>query len=97
VPHPLNEPRKDDGGALIPIEFLLVSVILVLGVVVGLANVRAALNAEWRELARAFLAQRQGHTLPGQGGSSAAVGMPNSVMGPVSTPPTAPVIDVPTP
>ena len=37
---------KDDGGALIAMEFLFVATILVLGIIVGLVSVREAIKAE---------------------------------------------------
>jgi hypothetical protein len=91
-------------GADAPIssEFLFVATILVIGVIVGLANVRAALNAELSELANAFLALSQGYTLSGQSGAgaqtdgSAAIDTPASFTGPLNTPPAIPsFIDVP--
>ena len=47
---------KDDCGALISMEFLFVATILVIGLVVGLTNVRDAIDAELSELANAILA-----------------------------------------
>jgi Flp pilus assembly pilin Flp len=45
----------DDRGALLSIEFLLVSSILVLGLVVGLATLRNALVTELTELSNSVL------------------------------------------
>jgi hypothetical protein len=94
----------DDRGAIISGEFLFVSTILIIGVIVGLANVRAALNAELTELGNAFLALSQGYTVSGQSGSSgsydgsATIDTPGLLTGPVNTPPFIPsAIDVPTP
>jgi Flp pilus assembly pilin Flp len=56
---------SDDRGALLSIEFLLVSTILVLGLVVGLATLRDALATEFTEMANAVLTLNGG-----SGGSS---------------------------
>lgn len=92
----------DDRGAIISGEFLFVSTILVIGVIVGLTNVRAALNAELTELGNAYLALSQGYTISGESGSNAsvdgsmAIDTPGLLTGPISTPPAIPsVIDVP--
>ena len=102
--HLLTRFWKDDSGAIISSEFLFVTTILVIGIIVGLSNVRAALNAELSELANAFLALSQGFTISGQSGSSASVDgsqtidTPGLVTGAINTPPAIPsVIDVPTP
>src|SRR5436190_18332420 len=91
---------RDDCGALISSEFLFVATILVIGVIIGLTNVRAALNAELSELANAFLALSQGYTISGQSGSGASVDgsetldTPGAVTGAIQTPPSFPsVID----
>jgi Flp pilus assembly pilin Flp len=63
---------KDDTGALISAEFLFVATILVIGVIVGLASVRDALNTELAELGNAILALSQGYTISGQSGCCAA-------------------------
>jgi Flp pilus assembly pilin Flp len=93
---------RDDGGALISSEFLFVATILVIGVIIGLTNVRAALNAELTELGNAFLTLSQGYAISGQSGSagttdgSQAIDTPQSMTGPVLTPPVSiSVIDVP--
>lgn len=93
---------RDDCGALISSEFLFVATILVIGVIIGLTNVRDALNAELTELGNAFLALSQGYTVSGSSGSSAsvdgsqAIDTPATLTGPVPTPPAIPsVIDVP--
>ena len=49
---------NDDRGAIIASEYLFFSTILVIGIIVGLTNVRDAINAELSELANAFLALR---------------------------------------
>jgi Flp pilus assembly pilin Flp len=101
--HLMRKLWRDDGGALISSEFLFVATILVIGVIIGLTNVRAALNAELTELGNAFLALSQGFAISGQSGSAAnvdgsqAIDTPGSLTGPVMTPPTSiSVIDVPT-
>src|SRR4051794_10565069 len=92
---------KDDCGALISMEFLFVATILVIGVIVGLANVRDAVNTELSELANAILALSQGYVLSGQSGcgaqtdGSSAVDTPSTVADPINTPPAIPsVIDL---
>src|SRR5277367_3535630 len=94
---------RDDCGALISAEFLFVSTILVIGVIVGLTSVRAALNAELTELGNAFLALSQGFAISGQSGSfantdgSQTIDTPGQLTGPNAVPPAIPsVIDVPT-
>jgi len=94
----------DDRGAIISGEFLFVSTILIIGIIIGLTNVRSALNAELTELGNAFLALSQGYTISGQSGSNASVDgsgafdTPGLLTGPVATPPAIPsAIDVPTP
>jgi Flp pilus assembly pilin Flp len=100
--HLLRNLWKDDCGALLSAEFLFISTILVIGVIVGLSTVRAALNAELSELANAILALSQGYTVSGQSGSTGSVDgsgtfdTPGLVTGPISTPPAIPsFIDVP--
>ena len=92
---------KDDCGALISSEFLFVATILVIGTVLGLSNVRAAVNAELSELANAILALSQGYTISGQSGCGAqtdgsqAIDTPSLVTNPTNTAPTNPsIIDV---
>jgi len=93
---------NDDRGALIAMEYLFVATILVIGIVVGLAAVRDAVNVELSELANALLALSQGFTVSGTSGGSAssdgsqAIDTPGSVIPPTLTPPFAPsVIDCP--
>src|SRR6516165_4539616 len=102
--HLMRKLWRDDCGALISAEFLFVATILVIGVIIGLTNVRSALNAELTELGNAFLALSQGFAISGQSGSGAnvdgsqAFDTPGQLTGPISTPPTSiSVIDVPTP
>jgi len=92
----------DDQGALIATEYLFVATILVIGTVVGLTNLRDAVNAELTELGNAILALSQGYTISGVSGSSSstdgsqAIDTPGLLTPPTLTPPSAPsVIDVP--
>ncbi len=62
---------NDDAGALIASEFLFVATILVIGTIVGLAEVRNAVNVELSEFANALLALSQGYTINGQIGCGA--------------------------
>jgi Flp pilus assembly pilin Flp len=92
---------KDDGGALIAMEFLFVATILVLGIIVGLVGLREAVKAELTELGNAILALSQGFTIAGNSGccsstdGSQAIDTPGLLIPPVCTPPAIPsVIDV---
>ena len=81
---------KDDCGALISMEFLFVATILVIGIIVGLANVRDAINTELSELANAILALSQSYAISGQSGCSAvtqgsqAIDTPSLVLDPTN-------------
>jgi Flp pilus assembly pilin Flp len=93
---------NDDQGALIATEYLFVATILVIGMVVGLTNVRDAVNAELTELGNAILALSQGFTISGISGSSAstdgsqAADTPGTLTPPTPVAPSMPtVIDVP--
>src|SRR3954447_22338871 len=97
----LNRFWSDDGGALIASEYLFVATILVIGIIVGLTNLREAINAELTELGNAYLALSQGYTISGQSGSNAsvdgsqAIDTPGLLTPPTNTPPAIPsVIDV---
>lgn len=92
---------KDDCGALLSSEFLFVSTILVIGVVVGLASVRDALNTELTEIGNALLALSQGYSVQGVSTSttfvdgSEAFDTPGLLDDPISTPASIPsFIDV---
>jgi hypothetical protein len=92
---------SDDCGALIATEFLFVATILVIGIVVGLATVRDAVNVELAELANAILALSQGYTVSGLSGCTASVDGSQAtdtsalVTPPTSVPPSSPsIIDV---
>ena len=62
---------KDDAGALIAAEYLFIATILVIGIVVGLANVRDAVVNELTELANAYMALSQGYAFSGLQGCGA--------------------------
>ena len=69
---------------------------------VGLTNLRTAINAELTELGNAILALSQGFTINGSSGSNAsvdgsqAIDTPQTLTPPTSVPPAIPyVIDVP--
>jgi hypothetical protein len=87
---------NDDCGALIAAEFLFVATILVIGIIVGLSNVRSAINIELSELANAFLALSQGYIISGQSGccaetdGSQAIDTPGLVPPVICTPPAIP-------
>jgi hypothetical protein len=92
---------SDDAGAIIAAEYLFVATILVIGIVVGLASVRDAVNSELAELANAYLALSQGYILSGQSGccsatdGSQAIDTPSLVPDPSCTVPAIPsAIDV---
>src|SRR5206468_8877483 len=69
----LNRFWSDDCGALISSEYLFVATILVIGIVVGLTNVREAVNNELTELGNALLTLSQGYTISGSSGSGGSV------------------------
>jgi Flp pilus assembly pilin Flp len=64
---------QDDGGAIIAAEYLFIATILIIGIIIGLASIRDALNTEFAELSNAFLALSQGYVLSGQSGCCAAI------------------------
>jgi Flp pilus assembly pilin Flp len=78
---------NDDCGALIATEFLFVATILVIGIIVGLANVRDAVNTELAELANAILALSQGYTISGQVGCCSATDGSQAIDTPALVPP----------
>ncbi len=91
---------NDDCGALIAAEYLFVATILVIGIIVGLAAVRDAVNTELSELANAYLALSQGYIISGQTGccaqtdGSQAIDTPGLVPEVLCVPPFQPsVID----
>lgn len=96
----LSQLWADDKGALIAIEFLFVATILIIGIIVGLAGVRDAVNTELTELGNAILALSQGYSIGGGSGccaatdGSQAIDTPGLLPDPICTPPAIPsVID----
>lgn len=92
---------SEDDGALIAIEFLFVATILIIGIIVGLAGVRDAVNSELTELGNAILALSQGYSISGVEGccsftdGSQAIDTPGLLPDPLCIPPAIPsVIDV---
>jgi hypothetical protein len=84
-----NRLWNDDCGALLAMEFLFEGTILGLGIIVGLASVRDALNAELAELANAILALSQGFTISGVSGCCSEVQGSQTIDTPsLVTPPT---------
>jgi Flp pilus assembly pilin Flp len=97
----LSRMWQDDHGAVIATEYLFVVTILVIGIIVGLSNLRAALNAELTELGNAILALSQGYTIQGELGAGAsvdgsqAIDTPGYLNGSTQVPPSAPsLIDI---
>ncbi len=97
----LSQMWNDDSGAIIATEYLFVVTILVIGIIVGLSNLRATLNAELTELGNAILALSQGYTIMGEIGANAsfdgsqAIDTPGQLQGISQVPPAFPsVIDV---
>ena len=93
---------NDDRGALIATEYLFVATLLIIGTVVGLTNLRDAVNAGMSQLANGILALSQGYTISGVTGccnstdGSQAIDTPGTVTSPTPTPPSSPsVINVP--
>lgn len=91
----------DDRGALISVEYLFFVTIVTIGSIVGMANLRDALNVELTEVANALLAISQGFTVSGTSGTggqtsgSQAIDTPTTMGEMILTPPAAPsVIDV---
>src|SRR5262245_56677553 len=91
---------KDDAGAILAAEYLFIATILVIGIIVGLASVRDAVNSELAELANAYLALSQGYVISGQSGccsatdGSQAIDTPALVPDPTCVPAAIPsVID----
>src|SRR5438132_9047841 len=64
---------RDDAGAIIATEYLFVVTILVIGIIVGLAGLRDAINAELTELGNAILALSQGFSISGVSGCCSEV------------------------
>src|SRR5436853_7894752 len=66
----LKQLWNDDAGYIISTEMLLIFVILVLGLIAGLGNLRMAIVNELTESANALLALNQGYTISGLSGCS---------------------------
>lgn len=93
---------QEDDGAILATEYLFVTTILIIGLVIGLTGLRNAINAELTELGNAILALSQGYSVNGQFSQDASVDgsqafdMPDLLQAPQSQPPFAPsLIDVP--
>jgi hypothetical protein len=77
----------DERGALLRVEFLTLSTVLVLGVV-GLTSLRNAITVEFEELSNALLALSQGFSVGGLSGccasvdGSMAIDTPGTIAGP---------------
>lgn len=74
----LQQLWNDDAGYIVTTEMLLIFVILVLGLIAGLANLRMAIVNELTESGLAILGLNQGYTiagLTGCSGSSATSGV----------------------
>jgi len=91
----------DDHGAIIATEFLFFVTIVVIGIITGLAAIRAAVVVELTELANAILALNESFSFGGLSGccaetaGSQAIDVPEVLPGPICTPPAIPsVIDV---
>jgi len=100
----LSQLWRDDAGAIIATEYLFVITILVIGIVVGLSNLQAAINTELTELGNAILALSQGYSISGQSGcvasvdGSQAIDIPQTMPGPTLVPPAFPsFVSVPVP
>ena len=95
----LNQLWQDDQGAIIATEYLFVVTILVIGLVVGLAGLREAINTELTELGNAILAVSQGFTVSGSSGDSGSFDgfgtfdTPGLLTDPIQTPPFPSFID----
>ncbi len=61
---------QDDRGALIATEYLFFVTIVVIGTIVGMTNLRDAVNVELTELGNALMALSQGFTISGTSGQS---------------------------
>ena len=81
----LSRMWNDDAGYIISTEMLLIFVILVLGLIVGWANLRMAIVNEFTESANAILAINQSFTISALSGCSGTSGGSNSTDTPGST------------
>jgi len=75
----LKQLWNDDAGYIVTTEMLLIFVILVLGLIAGLANLRMAIVNELTESGLAILSLNQSYTIAGltgcSGGSGASGGI----------------------
>jgi hypothetical protein len=69
-----NQMWADDAGYIISTEMLLIFVILVLGLIAGMANLRMAIVNELTESAQAILQLNQSFTISGLTGCSGSSG-----------------------
>lgn len=70
----LKQLWNDDAGFIVSTELLLIFTIVVLGLVVGLTNVRNAVVTELTEVASAILALNQSYNITGLSGCGGTVG-----------------------
>ncbi len=69
---------NDDAGYIISTEMLLIFVILVLGLIAGMANLRMAIVNELTESGNAIMALNQSYTISALSGCSGTSGASNS-------------------
>ena len=67
----LSKLWEDDGGFIISLELLFIAVILVIGIIAGLGNLRVAMINTYSALANAVLALNPGYEIEGVSGDSA--------------------------
>jgi hypothetical protein len=68
----LKELWMDDAGVIVTMELLFLYVILILGLIAGWTNLRAALDTELTEMANSLLALDQGYSITGAIGCNTA-------------------------
>jgi len=74
----LKQLWNDDGGYIVTTEMLLIFVILVLGLIAGLANLRTAIVNELTESGLAILNLNQSFTIAGLTGCTGSTGASNA-------------------
>jgi hypothetical protein len=62
----------DDGGALLSLEWLLLALLLVFGIITGLVAVRQAMISELVEMAQAIMSFNQSFSISGQSNCEAS-------------------------
>jgi len=67
----LSQLWEDDGGFIISLELLFVAVILVIGIIAGMGNLRIAMIVGLTQLANAIMAIDPGFEISGISGDSA--------------------------